>query len=69
MKIRSSPETKVKLTGLVSLSTLSEMQRVDKHKMKKKIELELLKPFSFTSLIEAKFGIKSEDDIQLHLEY
>lgn len=41
MEIRRSPETKVKLTGLVSLSALSEMQRVDKHKMEKKVELEI----------------------------
>lgn len=41
MEIRSSLETKVKLTGLVSVSTLSEMQRVNKHKMEKKVELEI----------------------------
>lgn len=70
MEIRSSPETKGKLTGLFSLSTLSEMQSIDKQKMeiKKKGWIRNLESFFVTSLLEAKFGIKSEDYIQLHLE-
>lgn len=69
MEIRSSPETKGKLTGLFSLSTLSEMQSIDKQKMeKKKSWIRNLESFFVTSLLEAKFGIKTEDYIQLHLE-
>ncbi len=67
MRNRSSPETKEKVTGLVSLSTLSETQRVDKQKKEKKSWIRNLEVFFVTNLLEAKFGSISEDDVQLHL--
>lgn len=67
MRNRSSPEAKEKATGLISLSTLSETQRVDKKKKEKKSWIRNLEVFFVTNLLEAKFGSISENGVQLHL--